>query len=182
MNPELNSNLSPASPSMPESDPQRHETEETISKVVHAGPAAIEQRLTALSREWTTGRLVKVTTAIGLLVGLALAGFVNIWWLALPVAMGLLLIQYAFSRVSLLSYLYRSLGFRSSLEIEHERLALKALRGDFRHIPTVMDHEDQDALARLEGEGGMASEPVAAENHAADNQAAVSHVLERLKE
>jgi hypothetical protein len=178
MNPELNSNLSPASPTMPQVvDPHRHETEEAISKVVHAGPAAIEQRLTALGREWTSGRLVKVTTAIGILGGLILAGFVNIWWLLLPVAMGLLLIQYAFSRVSLLTLLFRGLGFRSSLEIEHERMALKALRGDFRHIPTVMDSEDQQALARLEGEGGMASEPVVNDNHAA-----VSHVLERLKE
>jgi hypothetical protein len=177
MNQELNSNLSTAAPSMPVTDPHRQETEETIAKVVHAGPAAIEQRLCALGQEWTTGRMVKATTAIGILSGLALAYFVNIWWLALPVAMGLLLIQYAFSRVSVLTFLFRALGFRSSLEIEHERLALKALRGDFRHIPTVMDHDDQDALARLEGEGGIAAEPVEHDNHEA-----VSHVLERLKE
>jgi hypothetical protein len=177
MNRELNSNVATATPAMPETDPHRQETEETIAKVVHAGPAAIEQRLAALCGEWTTGRMVKVTTAVAILVGLALSYFVNVWWLALPVAVGLLLIQYAFSRVSMLTFIFRKLGFRSSLEIEHERLALKALRGDFRHIPTVMDHEDQDALARLEGEGGIAAEPVEHDNHEA-----VSHVLERLKE
>jgi hypothetical protein len=176
MNREINSTVSTATPSMPETDPHRQETEETIAKVVHAGPAAIEQRLTQLGQEWTTGRMVKVTTAVAILVGLTLTYFVSIWWLSLPVVVGLLLIQYAFSRVSLLTFLFRSLGFRSSLEIEHERLALKALRGDFRHIPTVMDHEDQDALARLEGEGGIASEPVEHDSHEA-----VSHVLERLK-
>ena len=138
MNQELNSNLSTAAPSMPVTDPHRQETEETIAKVVHAGPAAIEQRLCALGQEWTTGRMVKATTAIGILSGLALAYFVNIWWLALPVAMGLLLIQYAFSRVSVLTFLFRALGFRSSLE---DRASAPGSESPARRFPPYSDRD-----------------------------------------
>ena len=51
------------------------------------------------------------------------------------------------------------MGFRSGSEIDHERLALKVLRGDFRHLPTVQESENKDDIARLEGEGGIALDP-----------------------
>lgn len=129
-----------------------------VASTVHQGPEAIEKRLGELDREWTIGRLVKVITSVGIFVGLGLAWYVNVAWLALPILLGLLLLQYAFSRHSLLTYLFRPLGFRLGMEVEHERIALKALRGDFRHLPTIYDKHDQEALARMAGEGGPANE------------------------
>jgi len=151
----------------------------TVASVIHEGPEAIERRLGVLDREWTVGRLVKVVTSLGLLVGLGLAWFVHAAWLALPVLLGLLLLQYTVSRHSLLTYLFQALGLRTGMEIEHERIALKALRGDFRHLPTMLDKHDQDALARMAGEGGTAtdvSEPAGVDSHEV-----VQQVLDTIK-
>ena len=41
----------------------------------------------------------------------------------------------------------RHLGFRTQSEIEEERYALKALRGDFRNVPTG-DGQDRGQTAR----------------------------------
>ena len=51
------------------------------------------------------------------------------------------------------------LGFRQGTEIERERLALRALRGDFRFVPTMHEVESHDDISRLEGEGGIAAFP-----------------------
>lgn len=44
------------------------------------------------------------------------------------------------------------------LEVERERIALRALRGDFQNLPTVHQIEDRQATARMEGEGGIVVE------------------------
>jgi hypothetical protein len=51
------------------------------------------------------------------------------------------------------------MGFRTSSEIDQEKMALKVLRGDFRSLPTVLDVEKRDDISRLEGEGGITVDP-----------------------
>jgi hypothetical protein len=138
--------------STPTPDP-KGKTAKAIANTVYAGPGAIDERLTKLDREWTIGRAIKVTAALCMLIGLGLALFVNIWWLLLPIAFSVLLLHYTVSRDSILTGLFHKLGLRSSTNIQHERTALKALRGDFRHLPTAFDKDDKEALERLEGEG-----------------------------
>jgi len=149
--------------------------EQHLARIAEGGPAAICERLCDLDREWTSGRMAKVTTGILILAGLLLAVFVSPWFAVLPAIGGLLLVQYVFARRSWLGELYNAAGYRSGLEIEEERIALKALRGDFKHLPTVHDIEDRDAISRLEGEGGMVVEPDAAK---VDPQEAVRQVVE----
>ena len=132
-----------------------HPLYERITKIAEDGPVAIDRRLDELSREWTTGRLVKATTGAVLFVGLALTAFVSPWWLLLMAAAGIVLVQYWFFRVSWLAQLYALGGFRSGGQIEDERLALRVLRGDFRDLPTVHQIHDREALSRMEGEGGI---------------------------
>jgi hypothetical protein len=132
------------------------ELRERIAKIAADGPQALEARLAEVNREWTTGRLVKATTGMMLLVGLALTAFHDPWWLALMILAALILIQYWFLPRSWLADLYSLAGFRSGAEIEDERLALRVLRGDFKDLPTLAEIEDRDAVCRLEGEGGIA--------------------------
>jgi hypothetical protein len=123
-----------------------------------AGPQAITDRLDQIENEWSAGRMTKVTLGVVIITGLAL-GLLNSWWLTLPAVGGLLLLQYVFTRTSWLGAAFQEMGFRSGAEIDQERFALKALRGDFRHLPTVHELENREDIARLEGEGGIALDP-----------------------
>jgi hypothetical protein len=160
-------------------DDCQRQTAQTLASVVYNGPEAIEQRLGQLDHEWSIGQLIKLFTGVGIFIGLALAVFVHAAWIALPVVIGLLLIQYAVSRHSLLASPLRAAGFRTGMEIAHERIALKALRGDFRHLPPVYDKHDEDALARMAGEGGIVSGGPETSPH--DSQAVAHQVLDALK-
>ena len=86
--------------------------------------------------------------------------------------------QYLGSREGLLTRALKKLRLRSSVEIEHERFALKALRGDFHNLPVIYDRADEDALSRLEGEGGIVdAEPPSLSE---DNRAVVKEVIDRV--
>jgi hypothetical protein len=176
----MDKDITTVTPASGPSTVPRKKTEEVLTKVVHAGPAAIDTRLAELDQEWTIGRAIKVTAALAILGGLALAYFVNSWWLLLPGFIGLMLAQYGFSKHSMLTSFFRQFGLRHSVEIEHERLALKALRGDFRNLPTVYDKDDDEALDRMEGEGGPPAGP-AMDPPKTDGKAVVSQVLETVK-
>ena len=45
--------------------------------------------------------------------------------------------------------MFRRLGFRTQIEIDYERYALKALRGDFRELPTAAQGREQGAVHKL---------------------------------
>jgi hypothetical protein len=132
--------------------------EQRLACLADAGPQAIEDRLTELEREWTAGRATKAAMGVVIVCGLALAAL-NPWWLILPAAGGLLLLSYLFERTSWLGVIFHKMGFRTGFEVDHEKMALKVLRGDFRHLPTLHDIESRDDISRLEGEGGIALDP-----------------------
>ena len=133
--------------------------EQRLACLADAGPQAIEARLAELDREWTAGRATKATLGVLSMVGFVLAAFFGPWWLVLPALGGILLLQYLISRTSWLGRVFQGLGFRSGSEVDHETMALKVLRGDFRELPTVLDIESRDDISRLEGEGGISVEP-----------------------
>lgn len=126
-----------------------------LAKLADAGPAAINDRLCQLETEWSAGRAAKVALAFVILVGTALTAAFGSWWVILPVVGGLFLFQYAFTRTSWMGNVFREAGFRAGAKIEEEKFALKTLRGDFRHLPTIHDLEAKDDISRLEGEGGI---------------------------
>jgi hypothetical protein len=132
--------------------------EQRLACLADAGPAAITDRIAQLDREWSAGRMVKVALGIITLVGAGLA-VLSPWWLILPAVACLFLLQSLFSRSSWLAAAFQGLGYRPGSEIEQEKFALKTLRGDFKHVPTVHDIETQDDITRLEGEGGIVIEP-----------------------
>jgi hypothetical protein len=133
--------------------------EQRLACLADAGPQAIDARLAELDREWTAGRATKAAIGVLSVVGFVLAAFLGPWWLILPALGGVLLLQYLISRTSWLGRMFQQLGLRSGSDVDHEKMALKVLRGDFRQLPTVLDIESRDDIARLEGEGGIAVEP-----------------------
>lgn len=139
-----------------------------LKQVIDGGSGAINERIAQLDREWTTGRASKATAGLLIVAGLALTAAFGPWWLVLTGAGGLLLLPYLFGRRSPLGYVFHRLGLRTGTEIEQEKFALKALRGDFQNVPSVQQVVNQDDISRLEGEGGIVIEseeaPVTAED------------------
>ena len=108
-------------------------------------PAKIEERLAELDREWDVERALEANASSISLVGLALGIGVNRRWLALPVAVAAFLLQHTLQGWCPPLPALRRLGFRTMHEIDQERYALKALRGDFQQVLQAMSRL-QDAL------------------------------------
>jgi hypothetical protein len=105
-----------------------------VAKYAAEGPAAIEARLSELDREWDIERTLEANAATVVLFGVALGASVNRRWFALPAIVAGFLLQHALQGWCPPIPVFRRLGVRTSSEIEQERYALKALRGDFQQI------------------------------------------------
>lgn len=99
-----------------------------------AHPEAIAQRLEELEREWDMERVLEANAATIGLAGMLLGAFVNKRFLALPIAVTGFLLQHALQGWCPPVPVLRRRGVRTAAEIERERVALKALRGDFEAI------------------------------------------------
>lgn len=120
----------------------RQKTVENIARIAALGPAAIRRRLAELDAEWDVERMLEANASTVSLIGLSLGFTVDRRWFILPVAVAGFLLQHAIQGWCPPLPVLRSLGFRTQSEIDHERYALKALRGDFRHVSTSSRGED----------------------------------------
>lgn len=96
-----------------------------------SGGEDLNRAIAELDREWDFERVMEAEAATMGLAGLALAVAVDRRFLFLPgfvAAMGLL---HALQGWYPLMPIFRRIGIRSQDEIDRERYALKALRGDF---------------------------------------------------
>ncbi len=123
----------------------RRRTEENVRRYAQAGPAAIERRLRELDEEWDIERTLEANAATVSLIGLALGATVDRRLFVLPALVSGFLLQHALQGWCPPVPLFRHLGVRTQSEIDHERYALKALRGDFagaaerREVGRVME-------------------------------------------
>jgi hypothetical protein len=99
----------------------------------HAGqdPAAIARRIAELDREWPVERALMAGAGFWVWLGLILGTTVRRRLYAIPAVAGAILLVYAFAGWAPPVLILRRLGFRTRSEIDLERSALKALRGDF---------------------------------------------------
>lgn len=130
-------------------------TQERISFYRRQDRESITRRLDELDREWDTERTLQTNFAILSTVGAGLtakatvgAGLTakvhNRWaWLALGVPG--FMIQHGLQGWCPPLAVLRRLGVRTAREINEERFALKALRGDF---DAVADSNDAEAIIR----------------------------------
>ncbi len=119
----------------------RRRTQEDIARIAAAGPEAIDRRLEELDREWDIERTLEANAATVALVGLGLGTFVDRRFYLLPAAVAGFLLQHALQGWCPPMPVFRRLGVRTATEIEEERYALKALRGDFRGVSGGDGHD-----------------------------------------
>ena len=100
-------------------------------------PFAIEQRLKQLEKEWDIERMIELNAAAIGLTGVLLSLAGNRKWLLLPLAVTGFLAQHAVQGWCPPVTLFRRLGIRTRKEIDKEKYALKALRGDFKYLIDV---------------------------------------------
>ncbi len=98
------------------------------------GEAGITARIEALEREWDGETFIRTaltaTGLTGMVMGLAGSRFWRVLaWLSLPALFAVSRGKWASEKP-----LLRFLGLRSRLEIQEEKYALKALRGDFKSV------------------------------------------------
>ena len=99
------------------------------------GERELSLRIEALDREWDIERYLEVIAPAVSLGGLVLGLTRDRRWLALPTVVLGFLVQHAVQGwCPPLGFLRRG-GVRTRREIDEERYALKALRGDFAGLP-----------------------------------------------
>ena len=114
----------------------RQRTEANIA-YFRDNPSELDRRIAELDEEWDVTRVLQVVTS-----GLSLAAF---WmsvsktklFLLVPLMLAGGALHHGLTGQSPAADLARRLGFRTKDEIEAEREALKALRGDFRDGPAL---------------------------------------------
>lgn len=95
---------------------------------------AIAQRLRDLEREWDTERVLEANASTLAFIGLLLGVFVNHNWFWLTGVVLPFLFQHAIQGWCPPLPVIRRLGVRTRNEIDQEKYALKALRGDFEGV------------------------------------------------
>jgi hypothetical protein len=115
--------------------------EERAQRVAELSSGPQEQiagRIAELDREWDVERLLEANAAGLTLLSLTLARWHSPRWLLLSATVPAFLLQHALQGWCPPIEIFRRIGVRTRREIDAERVALKALRGDFEkaHEPT----------------------------------------------
>ncbi len=120
------------------------EMRERVESYAARGEAEITRRIGELDREWDMERLLETNASALAGVGVGLAAATGSRkWLILPGVVLSFLFQHAVQGWCPPVPVFRRLGVRTREEIDRERYALKALRGDFRDVG-----DGADAAAR----------------------------------
>jgi hypothetical protein len=108
-----------------------------VKEFSHKGRAKITERIAQIEKEMDLERVLHLNLSALALAGAAMAyATESKKWLYVPAAAALLLaVDTAFCVTAKVPFL-RRLGLRLKDEILHERNALKAFRGDFKHTDT----------------------------------------------
>jgi hypothetical protein len=122
--------------------------DERISQRVKAcadqGRNAISQRIQELEREWDIERVLETKASALAFTGLALGVTHNRKWLIVPAVVLPFLFLHAVQGWCPPLPVLRRLGVRTREEIDREKYALKALRGDFAQ-PNLTSYEAEQA-------------------------------------
>ncbi len=104
--------------------------EETLQRVdyYHAHHDEIGRRIKALNEEWDVERMLATASSCVSLLGLALGLRRGRRWFALPLAVQSFYLQHTLQGWCPPLPVLRRLGFRTPMEIEQERAALKTIR------------------------------------------------------
>lgn len=124
-----------------------------VAELVGAPPERISARISELDREWDAERVLAANASTLTLLGTLLSLVHSRRWLVLPVVVPTFLLQHALQGWCPPLSLIRRLGVRTRREIDAERTALKALRGDFDRVSVDRDDATGSATAALDAAG-----------------------------
>lgn len=112
------------------------DTDIAASVRFYAGKSSYEisQRIEELNKEWDVERYLETNAATLSLIGAILGFKRNKKWFILPTVVAFFLLQHAIQGWCPPLSIFRRLKVRTRKEIEVEKYALKALRGDFDNI------------------------------------------------
>jgi hypothetical protein len=113
----------------------REETEERV-RAVAGDPERTSRRLEELDREWDVERALFTLSGLNVLLGLALGHRVSPKWYGYVAVVGAFQVQHGIQGWCPPLAALRRLRLRTRREIDDERTALKALRGDFGGVPS----------------------------------------------
>ncbi|HVK96256.1 MAG TPA: hypothetical protein VM368_00495 [Flavisolibacter sp.] len=119
-----------ANAKQPQAEEQQIKT--NLQAYADAEPIEVDARIYELDHEWDLERALQLNAATLGLAGIFLGMVVDKKWFVLPILLSSFLTQQAVQGWCPPIPLLRKLGFRTRKEIDKERYALKALRGDFR--------------------------------------------------
>lgn len=117
----------------------RSEMIDSIRYYASVSPETMDRRINELDGEWDIERTLEANAATLALVGTALGALFSRKWLILPAFVTGFLLQHALQGWCPPVPVFRRKGFRTSYEIDKERYALKAVRGDFRDAAGDVD-------------------------------------------
>jgi hypothetical protein len=125
----------------------RRRTKANVARFAEAHPAAINRRLKELDQEWDIERWLEAVLSTFTLIGLGLGVAVNRKWLLLPLVVQAFFLEHALQGWCPPVPVLRRFGVRTADEIDEERNAIKALRGDYRHVAGARDEVQRALLA-----------------------------------
>ena len=113
----------------------RAEDDARIARLEGAAPAELDARLAELDFEWDVERLLQLNASALVVLGTLLGALVDRRFLLLPAGVLAFFAQHALQGWCPPIPVFRRRGVRTVREIERERYAIKALRGDFDRTP-----------------------------------------------
>jgi hypothetical protein len=113
----------------------RARTDTALQQLEGSEPQQITERLAELDREWDIERVLQLNASALAGIGLLLGTTVDRRFMLLPLAVFSFFAQHALQGWCPPIPVFRRLGVRTAREIERERYALKAMRGDFDGVP-----------------------------------------------
>ena len=126
----------------------RRQTECSLAYYVEH-PHEVDDRLRELDDEWDTERLLDLNGSLAALGGLAISMFRGSKWIMFSAAMLGFGLQRTLTPTKAPLRLLRRLGIRTRQEIQEERLALMALRGDLQDVMPLPGMSSGDAAQYL---------------------------------
>jgi hypothetical protein len=116
--------------------------EKTLENVIHYADkpeSEISMRIRELDREWDIERVLGTNMSLLALTGIGLSVFSDRKWLLLPTVVVGFFAQHALQGWCPPITLFRAMKIRTREEINQEKHALKAIRGDYQDIPTPLE-------------------------------------------
>lgn len=114
-------------------------TRENIQRYVDQGEEAIDRRVRELDNKWDMEKTLRFNISVLALAGVLFGTFKKRRWSVLSVAVTTFIAQHFISKWCPSMPLLKRLGLQTHKEIEREKYALKALRGDFKSIKNNVD-------------------------------------------